>query len=146
MAILHQLLIMGALIPSTAVTIPHPNRVTHHQPNNTRESSSPAINDKMGISDLSAVTVLKVVIQDILRHLLNLPMATVSLQSHNMVDQAINRYATLELTRVLEELSKPFHRPHHQPVMGLAHRLAGDLPTGDDPVSLPIYYDRSLLG
>lgn len=106
MAILHQLLTMGALLPSTAVTIPHPNRVTHHQPNNTRESSSPAINDKMGTSELSAVTVLKVVIQDILRHLLNLPMATVSRQRHNMVDQAINRYATLEFARMVEKTKK----------------------------------------
>ena len=92
------------------------------------------------------MTVLKVVIQDILRHLLNLLMATVSLQPHNMVDQAINRYATLELARMLEKLRKPFHRPHHQRVMVLAHRLMGDLPTEDAPVSLPIYYDRSLLG
>lgn len=143
MAILHQLLTMGALLPSTAVTI---NRVTLHQPNNTRESSSPAINDNIGTSELSAVSVLKVVIQDILRHLLNLPMATVSRQRHNMVDQAINRYATLELARMVEKLRKSFHRPHHQRVMVLAHRLTGDLPMEDDRVSLPIYYDRSLLG
>lgn len=53
----------------------------------------------MGTSKLSAMAVLKVGIQDILRHPLNLRMVATVIhrQPHNMVDQAINRYAALPL-------------------------------------------------
>lgn len=49
------------------------------------------------------MTVLKVVIQDMLRHPPNLPMVVTVNHRHpyNMVDQAINRYDALKLVTML---------------------------------------------
>lgn len=89
--------------------------------------------------NLSAITVLKVAIQDILHRPLNLLMvaATVNRQPHNMVDQAINRYINLEsYVRMLQTLRKALPHRHHHRVMTMAHRLTGDLHMEDDPVSV----------